>query len=236
MQKVYSSVSYVVDIHPGSKKLYIIFAGIGGGVNIPVFEFVKSAGLFNENIIFIKDISKSWYLNGINSSINDVSKLTKFLLNEVNKIEPKDIIFVGNSMGGFAAILFHAMMQIGRCIVFSPQTFILEKLRCEYNDKRWPLLINPLNKIGLYNQELLNITALPSTLNSPLNVTIHVCSNHRLDFIHAKLFEKLNKAFIFEYRFGGHLLVKEWTTHSFVDTYACLRQTSSNASGLIPSK
>lgn len=27
-----------------------------------------------------------------------------------------------------------------------------------------------------------------------------------------------------------------WTTHSFVDTYACLRQISSNVSGLIPSR
>lgn len=203
------SISHILDTHLESKKLYIIFGGIGGKTIIPVFEFIKSTAILNHNKIFVRDISRSWYLNGIDSNVDNVHKLSLFLFDIIKNIKPIDVIFVGCSMGGFGAILLHSIMKIGRVIVFSPQTFICERLRLEYNDNRWPEWIAPLNVTGLYDENLLDLTLFSATLKPSLNVTIHVCSTNRLDYIHAKIHEKMCGSSVIEYDFGGHALVKD---------------------------
>lgn len=52
----------------GSKKLYVIFGGIAAGLNMPPFEFFKSAQILNENKLFLRDLHQCWYhksLDGI---------------------------------------------------------------------------------------------------------------------------------------------------------------------------
>jgi hypothetical protein len=59
-------------------------------------------------IIFIRDIFKQWYVTGINDKINSIEKLAKYLEDETNGYE---ITIIGNSAGGYIAVLLGALIR-----------------------------------------------------------------------------------------------------------------------------
>lgn len=68
--------------------------------------------------IFVRDIFKQWYLGGINSQLNSAEKVAEFLRKETEGME---VITVGSSAGGYAAILFGDMLGAKRVYAFSPR-------------------------------------------------------------------------------------------------------------------
>ena len=83
--------------------------------------------------IFIRDIQKQWYLNGINSELNSIEKIFEFL-----KIETKGykVITLGSSSGGYAAVLFGSFLNAEKILSFNGQFQILDLLKnsCEEVD------------------------------------------------------------------------------------------------------
>ena len=82
-------------------------------------NLIKKASLH----IFVRDLKKSWYLYGINDKYNDVPSLAEYLKNLTSGYE---IITLGSSAGGFAAILFGILLKADRIYCFSGQ-FNIEK-------------------------------------------------------------------------------------------------------------
>lgn len=80
---------------------------------------------------------QAWYNLGVDTEIDDINKFIYFLKNIIKKNEYKNICFLGNSMGGYAAILFRALLNVDKVIAFSPQTFIDRKNRFLKYDNRW---------------------------------------------------------------------------------------------------
>ena len=68
--------------------------------------------------IFVRDIYKSWYIKGINEVVNTIEKLTELLINETCGYR---VITVGNSAGGYCAILIGIKLKAEHILVFSPQ-------------------------------------------------------------------------------------------------------------------
>lgn len=68
--------------------------------------------------IFVRDVFKQWYLCGINSNINSQEKLFDFLKKETFGY---NIINVGSSAGGYAAILYGSLLKAEKVLAFNPQ-------------------------------------------------------------------------------------------------------------------
>ena len=68
--------------------------------------------------IFVRDVTKQWYLHGISSSVDSVEKLVG-LLKELTA--GTKIITVGNSAGGYAACLYGALLGAVQIFSFSGQ-------------------------------------------------------------------------------------------------------------------
>lgn len=82
------------------------------------FEWYKTRINFGHKHIFIRDIKKQWYLNGINSYINTPQKLLLFLKNETQGYR---IITLGSSAGGFAAVIYGQLLNADRIYTFNGQ-------------------------------------------------------------------------------------------------------------------
>ncbi len=68
--------------------------------------------------IFIRDIQKQWYIEGINIELNNPIKLLDFLRSETKGYRIKTI---GSSAGGFAAILFGSLLGAERIYALNAQ-------------------------------------------------------------------------------------------------------------------
>lgn len=82
------------------------------------YEWRNFERLSVEKMIFIRDIYKSWYVTGINSRIDSVDSLIKFLKRET---EGMKIITVGSSARGYMAALMAACLHAEYSICFSGQ-------------------------------------------------------------------------------------------------------------------
>jgi hypothetical protein len=72
-------------------------------------------------IIFIRDIYKQWYVTGINNTVNNIDKLIEYLRSETNNYK---IITVGNSAGGYIAVLLGIILNAYRIVTISGQYYL----------------------------------------------------------------------------------------------------------------
>ena len=86
------------------------------------FEW-KSQGFINaKRLIFIRDIRKQWYIGGINKKNPDIESITS-LISKYH--ESSQLICVGSSAGGYAAVLFGCLLKASYVVSFNGQ-FILD--------------------------------------------------------------------------------------------------------------
>ncbi|WP_289036993.1 hypothetical protein [uncultured Zobellia sp.] len=68
--------------------------------------------------IFVRDVFKQWYLKGINQELNSIEKVAAFLKNETKEC---DVVTLGSSSGGFAAVLFGSLLGAKKVLSFNGQ-------------------------------------------------------------------------------------------------------------------
>jgi len=202
----YKSVE--IELSQNASNLYLFFGGISGAIGMPPFEFYNSAKIINENKIFLRDFSQSWYQNGLTGISHDTASTAIYLQNQIDRLKPKKIFFVGNSMGGYAAILFHEMTGKGEAIAFAPQTFISPFLRLKHKDFRWQKQIFATYRSSLLKQHVWDLKPILSKPRNNRKVSIFVSKTDSLDLIHAKHIAGSMGVKIHTFEDGGHGLVK----------------------------
>lgn len=191
----------------GSDTLYLIFGGIKGGLGMPPFEFYRAAKLITCSKIFLRDLSQAWYQRGLPSLGEDILSIRDYLQHEITQSGARHIRFVGNSMGGFAALLFCALLKCGKAIVFSPQTFVSAEMRSIHQDNRWEQQINQLHKTTT-GSEIFDIKPYALKNYPELQASIYVSTDDSLDALHAQEMSDLPNVTIHRVGGGGHEIVK----------------------------
>lgn len=102
------------------------------------FEWKRNLPNEFAKVIFVRDVFKQWYLEGINSQINSIESLVEFLKKETQGLE---ITCVGSSAGGYAATLFGTLLQAERVFNFSGQFSLWHSLKEEDKRQRNPILV-----------------------------------------------------------------------------------------------
>ncbi|MEJ7589978.1 MAG: hypothetical protein WKF77_00365 [Planctomycetaceae bacterium] len=200
--------SILEELVPASNRLYFIFGGIAAEIGMPPFEFYNASRILTENKIFLRDFSQSWYQNGLPGLGRDVYEIAERLAEKIRQVNPVDVYFVGNSMGGYAAILFAALVGSGTAIAFAPQTFISPISKLQHLDLRWPKQIATTCFTTLAKRHVWDLKALLSANQSTLKIEIHVSTKDRLDLMHARRLHGVSGTTIHEYDVGGHALVR----------------------------
>lgn len=83
--------------------------------------------------IYVRDIVKQWYITGINSRISSIDKMIEWL--SANIPEGCDVITVGNSSGGYMAVLAACLLKARYAYDFSGQ-FSIEDALEDSDEKR----------------------------------------------------------------------------------------------------
>lgn len=206
--------SIIKEFNDKSNMLYIFFGGINARIGMPPFEFYNSAKIIDENKVFVRDFSQSWYQSGLKGTSINIQETVKCIETIVHEIQPEHIFFVGNSMGGFAAIMFSELTNLGgistSVIAFSPQTFISFKLRRRYSDRRWRKQITKMYIKNIFNRNMvLDLAPLLISNNLKRNIQIYIGKDDALDVAHANHIEVYKGIKIHALESGGHNVIKQ---------------------------
>ena len=139
---------------------------------------------------------------------SDVPSTVDHLTKLVTDINPDNVYFVGNSMGGYAAILFSSLMGIGRVIAFAPQTFIAPHLKLIHGDFRWKEQILKTYLSTVFKKTYLDLKPVLINSQKSNQVSIFVSENNKLDFAHARRLENIDGLYIHSFSDGDHDIVK----------------------------
>ena len=111
----------VVHYLPGTgSRLVVSLAGVGGGPGrkrVPPIEFIGTASGYGENhVLFVSDITRSWM---------NAPGLASTLVALIEKMRAEhgltEVVALGNSMGGFAALRLPELTEIHVVASFAPQ-------------------------------------------------------------------------------------------------------------------
>jgi hypothetical protein len=133
--------SAVMEMVSGAPVLIVAFGGInhGIGVGIPPFEFLHSLSAHGCDAVFVRDPRQAWYQLGIDGIGGNVPDIADWLRRRCQGYLRS--VAVGNSMGGYAALLLGRLADLDVTIAFNPQTTIAASDRAALNDRRWQPLI-----------------------------------------------------------------------------------------------
>jgi pimeloyl-ACP methyl ester carboxylesterase len=191
----------------GSQKLYIIFGGKNVGAGIAPFEFCNASKILNENRVFIRDLSQTWYHMGLPGLSDDIDSTADYLKQLIQRYSPSETILVGNSMGGFAAILFASLVQNCRAIAFAPQTFIGPVKRLKHGERRWRSEIYSTYLKTLFKQKYFDLSQLDAAASN-CRADIIVSAGHKRDLAHALNLQHFSQITVHQYAYKKHGIVK----------------------------
>lgn len=69
--------------------------------------------------VFVRDVYKQWYLEGISDVVNSTEKLKDLLKKLIDGFQ--EVYFIGSSAGGFAAIYYGNLLGVNKVLTFNAQ-------------------------------------------------------------------------------------------------------------------
>jgi predicted esterase YcpF (UPF0227 family) len=143
-----------------NKNLIICFGGFllkMGGI-LP-FEFLNYLSSIYQNecdLVFFIDHKQCWYHKGIQGITSNIDETALYINSIIKDKYYKNIIFMGNSAGGYAAILFGSICNVSHVISFIPQTILENPIDSNYSNLKD--IINKTTKYTIYGNTNTNDT------------------------------------------------------------------------------
>jgi pimeloyl-ACP methyl ester carboxylesterase len=198
------------DADSDSRTLLIAFGGLRGRVDVPPFEFLSVTGDFPVKRMYVRDLYQAWYHRGIprqraKSLVGVADRLREL-------IAPHDVerlVTIGNSSGGYAALVFASLLGADVALAFAPQTTIDPDAMADLGDRRWETHLRKLHDAGRIDPAWTDLReALPQHLGA--NTRLQVYFNERLaiDRLHAERLAGIDAVRLLRFGHGsGHYLV-----------------------------
>jgi hypothetical protein len=122
-QEPTESGSLVVEVGADPSVLIVVFSGAKGvWGSRRNFDFAQATDRLNYSRILCRDPYQIWYHEGLDEERHDVVSFADCLREYIEALDPKAMMFIGNSVGGYAAILFGHMLCADSVHAFAPQT------------------------------------------------------------------------------------------------------------------
>jgi len=185
------------DVTPG-QDLVVAVGGIAGGMDMPPYEFFGLLSDWPVSKVFLRDLDQVWYQRGV-AGLGSLPAMAERL--HALRSPGRNLI-VGNSAGGFAALLLGALTGFP-VLAFSPQTYLGRWRRLVSWDTRW-------------RAQVRNVRATPGAIldlvpylrGLPLRAEVHYAAGDRLDRNHALRLSGLAGVRLVAHPGGDHSLIK----------------------------
>ena len=163
--------------------LIIAFSGGAQKLDVPVHEFFETTKTLGYNRILLRDPYYMYYHHGVDRARRDWPSLIAYLRQEIERLQPKKVLCVGTSSGGYAAIIAGHHLRADFVHAFSPQTEIAFD-RAAIRGARHPLNRWRMTKSRRVYNEVLDLVPMLSDYNGKTRYFVHYGTGHEID-VHA---------------------------------------------------
>ncbi len=176
---------------------FAVFPAPGGK---SAFDFVRTVSPIKVKKLFLRDPNMMWYQKGSPGIGDDVPGVLTFLKTAITKERVRRVVTIGNSGGGYAAILFGVLLGADEIHAFNPVTLL-----------RGPEDTSAPDQLELLKQErgldipYLDLRAvLDRHLQPGAKIYIHYSRGDNRDRRHAKYLRRFPNVRLYEYPFVTH--------------------------------
>ena len=199
-----------VDLGAPGGPLLVAFGGWGGAMAMPPFEFFRVTSSLSVNRLFVRDLQQCWYHRGVPELGRDIDEVAASIGAMIERERPSRVVVTGNSIGGYAALLFGCLLGADTVIAFSPRTYMGRVRRVAHLEVRgivrhWRVYGRGVGDRRYFDLRRV-IAARPPA--SEIDFHVHVSSTERVDMAHARHLAGLSNVRTHAYGFGGHALVR----------------------------
>lgn len=178
-------------------------AGSEGRVPFEFFNLVAGEPVGK---VFVRDLDQAFYqrgVRGLGTSVDQVASGLRGLIGERSRI-----VFVGQSAGGFGAMLFGALMGVDEVLAFSPQTFLSPWWRRRHHDDRWPAEVARARHGAGWRLRNLDVRPGLRAAKGRVTVNLYYGDQNRLDEVHCRHLERLPGVQLHPVATGSHAVAR----------------------------
>lgn len=106
---------------------------------LPGFEFRGLRARLGADAVhglFLRDPSASWYLGGVPGAAPNLPALAGWLAGQLDRLQPRRIVLLGNSAGAYAALAVGALLGADEVIAFVPRSGLSDPVCQALGDDR----------------------------------------------------------------------------------------------------
>lgn len=197
----------LVDFSEQSNVMLVAFGGFHGAMGMPVFEFLNITRNIKSKKIFIRDPNQGWYhseFHGIGKGVDDLASCLKKI---IRREDISKLVMVGNSMGGYGAILLGSLIQADEVHAFAPQTFINKDLRQKFKDNRWQSNMDNIYNFPFKKERYFDLKDVIRKADGKTIFNIYFSNLEYLDCEHALRLQRIPNVILHKYDYDEHNLV-----------------------------
>jgi len=176
-----------LDMRRPSRTLLVAFGGMQGLIGMPPFEFFKASGEIPVKRLFVRDLRQAWYHRGIPGHGADLDGVVAALGELLGEYDVERLVMVGNSAGGYAALLFGSLLGADVVLAFAPQTVIDLQTLAGMDDHRWDEQLQELADSGDLDERFSDLqAALPAARRGRTRYELYYDETFDIDRRHAE--------------------------------------------------
>jgi hypothetical protein len=206
------SLGIAYDLDPDSRRMIVTFAAFPGQMEVRPFAFLTLLADIDVKAAFLRDHWECWYHRGVKGVGAGIDEVAEFLREFSENAD--ETVMLGTSSGGYAAILFGALVGV-EVHAFSPQVFIDPELRLRHKDRRFQ---EEMAGLGT-DMDMRYADLKPVVARSKAPIHIYYSVNHLVDPAHAEHVGDLDNVTLHGFDWDSHLLVRELRDRGWLDPF-----------------
>lgn len=174
----------LLDLRNPGDTLAIFFSGKHDPAHVQGFNYLRMTKSWPVNKVYVRDVYNLWYHANFEGIGLGIGALQSFLKLIVEICQPARCVAVGGSMGGYAALLFGALLDLDDVLAFGPQTCLSPRWRLRHGDTFLWKLKQEIYRSPARMPALYDLQKVLKDRGGRLFAHIHL-GNDRLDRAHA---------------------------------------------------
>jgi hypothetical protein len=191
----------------GPSPVLVCFGSLTGRSDVAPFEFGRQTDGLGVPVVFVRDLGQCWYQRGLPGTADGIEATASHLATVLAGLAPTRTVFVGNSSGGFAAVLFGVLCGADEMVAFGPQASITRTGRLRIRERRWTRQVRAGRRATVDRDHVDLVRLLRRTPHTG-RITVHHGRGDVMDTRAARLLGRAPGVTVVAHP-GGHLFVRK---------------------------